>query len=81
MNNLLSVREAAERLGVSADTVYGLCSAGKIAHARVGLGRGKIKISEEALAAYLTAASPPPKGPPHVRAAPRRSVKLKHLRS
>lgn len=79
MSNLMSVKEAAERLGVSADTVYGLCSAGKIAHARVGLGRGKIKISEEALAAFLQGATPTPKGPPQVRAAPRRA-KLKHLR-
>ena len=74
---MLSVKQAAARLGVSAQTVYGLCAAHRLRHSRVGLGRGKIAISEEAIAEYLagrevgpaTAALP----------APRRKVVLHHL--
>jgi excisionase family DNA binding protein len=46
---MLSVKQAAERLGVSAKLVYALCARGKIAHERHGLGRGTIRITEEAL--------------------------------
>jgi excisionase family DNA binding protein len=48
----LTVKEAAERLGVSAKLVYALCSKGKIVHERHGLGRGTIRITEEALDTY-----------------------------
>jgi len=46
---MLTVKQAAERLGISASLVYGLCAAGKLRHERFGLGRGCIRISEEAL--------------------------------
>ncbi len=49
---MLTVKEAAARLGVSTKLVYALCAAGKIIHERHGLGRGTIRISEEALEAY-----------------------------
>lgn len=49
---LLSVRAAAERLGVSAALVYGLCAARRLRHERHGLGRGRIKIPEEAIEEY-----------------------------
>jgi excisionase family DNA binding protein len=49
----LTVKEAAARLRCSAATVYLLCAAGKLRAARVGLGRGKLLISEEAIAEYL----------------------------
>lgn len=49
---LLSVSEAAGRLGISAQLVYALCARGKIVHERFGLGRGTIRISEEALEQY-----------------------------
>jgi excisionase family DNA binding protein len=49
---LLSVREAAERLGVSPALVYGLCARKRIRHERHGLGRGVIKIPEDALEEY-----------------------------
>jgi excisionase family DNA binding protein len=49
---VLSVKQAAERLGVSTKLVYALCAGGKIVHERHGLGRGTIRISEEALETY-----------------------------
>jgi excisionase family DNA binding protein len=52
---MLTAKEAAQRLGVSAALVYALCASGKIAHERHGLGRGTIRISEEALAEYRKA--------------------------
>jgi excisionase family DNA binding protein len=50
--NVLSVKRAAELLGVSAALVYALCAAGKIRHERHGLGRGTIRIPLEALEEY-----------------------------
>ena len=48
----MTVKEVAIRLEVSRSLVYSLCSAGKILHERYGLGRGCIRISEEALADF-----------------------------
>jgi len=42
--DLLTVREAAGRLGVSSKTIYALVAAGKLRHQRVGNGRGAIRI-------------------------------------
>ena len=53
---MLSVKDAAKRLGVSAKLVYKLCSGGKIVHERYGVGRGTIRISEEALETYRATA-------------------------
>ena len=71
----MNVREAAIRLGVSPALVYALCAARRLRHSRVGLGRGKIVISEEAIAEYLRGreVGPVPRGPP----APRQ---FKHVR-
>src|SRR5215469_9341732 len=49
---MFSVKQAAERLGISAKLVYSLCAGGKIVHERHGLGRGTIRITEEALEEY-----------------------------
>lgn len=49
---MLTVKEAAQKLGISPSLVYGLCAAGKIRHERFGLGRGTIRISIEALSEY-----------------------------
>ena len=73
---MLTVREAAEKLGVSAGLVYGLCAAGQLRHERFGLGRGTIRISDEALGEYRNRQTV------GVRSKPGRSaplVKLKHL--
>jgi excisionase family DNA binding protein len=76
--SVLTVRDAAERLGVSSALVYALCAARKIRHERHGLRRGSIRIPEEALDEYRkrctvgveegAASVPPPK-----------RVKLRHL--
>jgi excisionase family DNA binding protein len=52
----LTVKEAAERLGVSPGLVYALVRTGKIRHERHGTGRGTIRITEEALEEYRRAA-------------------------
>ena len=52
---MLTVKQAAENLGVSVALVYALCAAGKIRHERYGLGRGTIRISEEAVEEYRAA--------------------------
>ncbi len=49
----MNVKEAAARLECSVGTVYALCAARRIRFSRVGLGRGKIVISEGAVAEYL----------------------------
>jgi excisionase family DNA binding protein len=48
----LSVRQAAEQLGVSAGTIYALCQRRRLGHERIGLGRGTIRIPEDALEEY-----------------------------
>jgi len=49
---MLTVKQVAEKLGISVSLVYGLCSAGKIRHERFGLGRGCIRIPPGALEEY-----------------------------
>lgn len=75
----LTVKEAAECLGVSTALVYALCAERRIKHERHGLRRGKILISEEALAEYregLTVEVKPREAEKIVRKPP----VLKHLR-
>ena len=52
-NKPLTVGEAAEFLTLGQSTVYELCAAGKIAHSRIGLKRGTIRIQKKALEDYL----------------------------
>jgi excisionase family DNA binding protein len=47
----LTVKAAAERLGVSASLVYALVASGQLPSYRVGVGRGTIRIDEAALEA------------------------------
>lgn len=49
----LNVREVAGHLGVAVTTVYAICEARRIAHVRIGTGRGSIRISQAALQDYL----------------------------
>jgi excisionase family DNA binding protein len=51
--NILTVKECAERLKISPACVYQLVSERKIAHARIGCGRGAIRITEQDLQAFL----------------------------
>ena len=73
-----SVLEAAQELGISVGTVYGLCSARKIRHERHGLRRGTIRIPADAIDEYrrsVTVNAEQGSAPPPTVAAP----KLKHL--
>lgn len=77
---LLTIREAAEELRLSANTVYALCQAKKLRHERHGLGRGKILVPIDALEEYRRSVTVRAAGeatPPSPR--PTR-VKLQHLR-
>jgi excisionase family DNA binding protein len=49
----VTVPQAAAVLEVTPALVYRLCAAGRLAHRRIGLGRGTIRITAEDLAAYL----------------------------
>lgn len=49
---LLTVKEAAERLGISTALMYALVAARRIRHQRHGLRRGIIRIPEDALDEY-----------------------------
>jgi len=48
----LSVKQVADRWSVSRSIVYALVSNGIIPHVRVGIGRGTIRIAEEAVIEY-----------------------------
>jgi excisionase family DNA binding protein len=52
-SNWLSVKQAAESLGLNETSVYRLCQAKKIPHRRIGAGGGRIVFTPEDLAAYL----------------------------
>jgi excisionase family DNA binding protein len=73
--SLLSVKDAASRLGVSAGLIYSLVAGRKLRFVRVGNGRGRIRIPEDAIDEYLSRVTFAPQEPkvPAVR------VKLKHL--
>jgi excisionase family DNA binding protein len=49
----LTVTQAARRLGVSPSLIYGLVSARKLRFCRIGNGRGRIRIPEDAIEEYL----------------------------
>lgn len=50
---MLTVKRAAEILGVSPALIYAACAKGDLRHERFGVrGRGTIRITEEALAEY-----------------------------
>ncbi len=78
---MLTVKAAADRLGVSAALVYGWVSAGVLAHYRVGLPgtRGAIRIAEADLDAFLAGCRREEQKP--VAPAPPKPVSLRHLRA
>lgn len=57
---VLTVRDVARRLNVSAQNVFTLVEAGKLVCHRIGLGRGAIGISEGDLALFLEQARQEP---------------------
>lgn len=75
---VLTVKEAAEKLGVAPATVYSLCGSRRLKHQRIGLGRGVIRIREEDLERYLVGATVEPDEP---TAPPPPPVKLKYLKN
>lgn len=75
---VLTVKEAAKRMSVSAATVYSLCATRQLRHTRIGLGRGKIVITEEAVDEYLKGREVGPASPEPI-SPPRPPVKLRHL--
>jgi len=53
----LTVKQAADRLGVSVDTVYDLCRDGRLPCFRAGEGRGTIRIRPADLHRFQTEAA------------------------
>jgi len=53
--DLLTVRETADLLKLSAGAVYALCKAGTLPHHRLGQGRGAIRVDRQDLFAYVEA--------------------------
>jgi hypothetical protein len=51
----LDVPTAAQKIGLSTEYTYRLCASKRLAHRRVGIraGKGKIQISEQAIADFL----------------------------
>lgn len=75
---MLTVKQAAERLGVSPSLVYGLIAARELAHVRVGFGRGLIRITDESICDYERRRSVSV-AEHNAAPVPRRKVALKHL--
>lgn len=75
---MLTIAEVAERLKVSDSCVRRLVDAGDIPSIRVGLGRGRIRVTEEDLDLYLNCNRIAGKKKPTQPLEPRRS--LEHLK-
>jgi excisionase family DNA binding protein len=69
----LTVRQVAQRLQVSVAMVYKLCTCGKLAHVRVGVGRGTIRVREQDLAAFIEGCT--------VERPPTNAAGLKHIKA
>ena len=55
---LLTVKQTAERLGLSVDYTYRLCERGDIAVTRIG---SSVRVSEESLAAFVASRTAKPR--------------------
>jgi excisionase family DNA binding protein len=75
---LLTVVQAASRLGISPSTIYQLVAARRIEHLRIGNGRGGIRFTNELLAAYLESCRVEPSRPPAIVARGLRHLRVKH---
>jgi excisionase family DNA binding protein len=49
----VTVKQAAVRLEISPALIYSLIAAGKLRHFRVGHGRGRLRVPEDAIEEYL----------------------------
>jgi excisionase family DNA binding protein len=74
---MLTVREVAAQLRVSATCVYQLIEADKIACHRIGLGRGAIRVAESDLTAFVDGCR---REPSERHEASRPVRRLKHLK-
>jgi excisionase family DNA binding protein len=78
---MLTVGQVADRLGVKSALVYRLIGKGEIAHVRVGLGRGVIRVEESSVEEYKARRRRQAPALPEVRRATRKpNPVLKHLR-
>lgn len=75
---LLTVKQAAERLGISPALTYSLVAGRKLRFCRVGNGRGRIRIPEDAIGEYLARCTFEAGEDSQPVSAP--TPKLKHLR-
>lgn len=53
---LLTVKQAAEQLGLAERTIYALCQSNMLKHHRLGPRRGAIRITQQAIDDYLNPA-------------------------
>jgi excisionase family DNA binding protein len=79
-SRLLTCREVAERLRVSVAVVYTRSSTRQIRHERIGTGRGRLFIPEDAVEEYRRARTVPPAARVGEAVGPRHPVRLKNLR-
>ena len=75
-SSLLTAQNAANRLQVGRTTLYELLRSHKLAHHRVGTGRGSIRIRQEDLERYLDSC----RVTDEERTRSAAPLKLKHLR-
>jgi excisionase family DNA binding protein len=75
---LLTAKQAAEYLSLSAGTVYELCRAKKIRHHRMGVDGGTIRIPQDACEEYLLDCTQEPQAesPPLPQLKPKRRSKM-----
>lgn len=78
--SLLTVQEAASRLGVSSSLVYGLIASRRLRFCRIGNGRGRIRVPEDAIGEYLARCTFEPNRE-EPKLPPARMPRLRHLRS
>jgi excisionase family DNA binding protein len=79
---MLTVKEAAEQLHVSATCVYQLIAKGKLACHRIGVGRGAIRIGADDLADFIDGCRHEIKSTSSIsRPADGRNRRFKHLRT
>lgn len=75
---MLTVKQAAERLGISPALTYSLISGRKLRYCRIGNGRGRIRIPEDAIGEYLARCTF--EAGEDNKPTPTSAPKLKHLR-